>query len=179
MASLLPPTLAKASAALDRALLPIMVGGSFQLQLLDSREALVIMRMFEVSATAYKYIDGVWASVLISLQGTTDFPAQPANRSVFICFSVIVRLEMDDYIFLAEWQSKHNDEAWPRVRTVTQTFNPEDRRKTLTVSTQLHPDLVNTFLEYEDHKRVWEAQLSATLQLAETPAPTVELIGKV
>ena len=47
------------------------------------------------------------------------------------------------------------------------------------MSTQLHPDLVNSFLEYEDHKRVWEAQLSATLQLAETPAPTVELIGKV
>ena len=40
MAALLPPTLARASAALGRTLMPVADGGAFRLQLLDAREAL-------------------------------------------------------------------------------------------------------------------------------------------
>ena len=179
MAALLPPTLARASAALGRTLMPVAEGGAFRLQLLDAREASTIMHMFDVSAEAYKYIHGVWTSVRVYRPGATDGPVQPANRSVFICYSVVVQMDMDDWIFFAEWQANNNDEEWPQVRTVTRTFDPEDRRKILTVSTQVHPGLINMFMEHEDHTRIWEAQLLATRQLTETAVPVVELIGKV
>ena len=179
MAALLPPTLARASAALGRTLMPVAAGGAFRLQLLDAREASTIMHMFDVPGVALKYIDGVWTTVRISLPGAAGGSVQPASRSVFVCYSVVVQMEMDDWIFFAEWQANNNDEEWPQVRTVTRTFDPEDRRKILTVHTQLHPGLINLFMEHEDHTRIWEAQLLATRQLTETPAPVVELIGKV
>ena len=60
MAALLPPPLARASAALGRTLMPVAEGGAFKLLLLDTREALIIMHTFEVPGLALKYIDGVW-----------------------------------------------------------------------------------------------------------------------
>ena len=137
------------------------------------------MRTFEVPGVALKYIDGVRTTVRSSLPGAAGGSVQPASRSVFICYSVVVQMDMDDWIFFAEWQANNNDEDWPQVRTVTRTFDPEDRRKILTVHTQLHPGLINMFMEHEDHTRIWEAQLLATRQLTETPVPVVELIGKV
>ena len=179
MASLLPPTLAKASAALGRTLMPVAEGGAFKLLLLDAREALIIRRTFEVPGVALKYIDGVWTTVRIGHPGAAGGSVQPASRSVFVCYSVVVQMEMDDWVFFAEWQANNNDEDWPQLRTVTRTFDPEDRRKILTVRTQLHPGLINFFMEHEGHKRVREARLLATRQLTETPVPVVELIGKV
>ena len=50
--------------------------------------------------------------------------------------------------------AKHNAEEWPRVRAVTQSFDPEGRRKILTVSSHVHEDLVGPLLENEGHRRV-------------------------
>ena len=88
-------------------------------------------------------------------------------------------MTFEDFVFGGEWMAKHTAEEWPRVRAVTQSFDPEGRRKILTVSSQVHEDLVGSLLEYEDHRRVWEAQREAARRRAEAPAPVVEMDGKV
>ena len=178
-ATLLPPTLAKASKALGRTMMPVSEGGAFKLLLLDINEAVVVMNTFKVPVEAYKHMQGEWTAVRIAPQGTAHGPTRPVHRTLFIAFSAVAPMTFEDFVFGGEWMAKHNAEEWPRVRAVTQSFDPEDRRKILTVSSQVHEDLVGPLLEYEDHRRVWEAQREAARRRAEAPAPVVEMDGKV
>ena len=169
-ATLLPPTLAKASKALGRTMMPVSEGGAFKLLLLDINEAVVVMNTFKVPVEAYMHMQGEWTAVRIAPQGTAHGPTRPVHRTLFIAFAAGAPMTFEDFVFGGEWMAKHNAEEWPRARAATQSFDPEDRRKILTVSSQVHEDLVGPLLDYDDHRRVWEAQREAAWRRSEAPA---------
>ena len=175
-ASLLPPTLATASKALGRMIMPAVENGAFKLQLLDLNEAAVVMNAFKVPVEAYKHMQGKWTAVSIASQGPAH--ALPVgNQTLFIAFAATVPLTLEDQAFFQEWEVKHNAEEWPRARTVTETFDPADRRKILTVSSHVHKDLADSIVQFEDYQRVWEAQREAAQRRAQAPEPVVEIGG--
>ena len=63
------------------------------------------------------------------------------------------------------------------MRTVTNTFDPQGRRKILTVSSHAHKDLLDPIVQFEDYQRVWEAQREAAQRRAQAPEPVVEIAG--
>ena len=58
-------------------------------------------------------------------------------------------------------------------------LDPEGLRKILTVSSQVHKDLVEPIVQREDHQRVWEAQREAAQRQSQAPAPVVEFGHKL
>ena len=175
-ASLLPPTLATASKALGRIIMPAAEAGAFKLQLLDLNEAVVVMNTFKVPVEAYKHMQGKWTAVSIACRGPAN--ALPVgNQTLFIAFAATLPLTPEDRAFFEEWEAKHNAEEWPRARTVTKTFDPQDRRKILTVSSHVHKDLLDPIVQFEDYQRVWEAQREAAQRRAQAPEPVVEIAG--